>query len=233
MKKRLIILSTILFILAGCTIKKDSPQVQEKVNEEETKEEELLKNEKNELKNETNGEKESKPEEKKEEGIFNQFKPEVGIKKVFIDDNSDIVMTEEIIAEKDDYIQILLTIGASNTTQIYKWTGDEITLVFEKINPDSPRKNILNEFKPNKDETILSNRQQTDWELIEKDTTVAVPYGEFENVYVVKKVTGEVVNEDTIYTRYYAPGVGLVKENFELTGENGYKGELSLSKVEK
>jgi hypothetical protein len=237
MKKWLILLWTILFILAGCVVKEDSTQIVEKVNEE-AKKEKVLRNERNDEreKKETNQQTDQQTEqqtvEDRAKGIFNQFKPEVGMKKVFIDTNSNIVMTEEVIAAKDHYIQILLTIGASNTTQIYKWTDDEVTLVFEKINPNNPRKNLLNEFKPNKNEIILSNTQQADWELLERDTTVAVPYGEFKNIYVVKKVTDEVINEDTIYTRYYAPGVGLVKETFELTGENGYKGELSLSKVE-
>jgi hypothetical protein len=56
--------------------------------------------------------------------------------------------------------------------------------------------------------------------------------GTYEKVYLLEKITDEVQGADTIYTRYYAPGIGLVKETLEVTGENGYTGQMELASVE-
>jgi hypothetical protein len=228
MKKWLLLLCTISFILAGCFSKEDNNESKEYINKEITSENVPT----NEKKHRTVIEEKKNMNSDKTKGILTQLRPKVGMKKAFTDNNSDIVMTEEIVAINDEYIQIVLSIGSSNTTQIYKWTNEEITLVFEKMNLENPRENLLEKFEPNKNEVILSETKQANWELLEKDATVTVPNGTFKNVYIVRKITDEVVDEDTIYTRYYAPEIGLIKETFELTGKDGYKGESNLSKVE-
>jgi hypothetical protein len=176
----------------------------------------------------------NKQSEKNLKGGFYEYRPKVGMKKIFTE-NGQMLFTEEIIAANEDYIQVAISIGGEYTTQIYKWNENEITLVFEETKVKDPKKNILGEFKEDTDvrNSLLNSDGSADWKLISKNMKVNVPFGNFSNVYVIQKITNEVVGEKTIYTRYYAPGYGLIKEEFEVTGEQGYTGASSLSKVEK
>ena len=121
------------------------------VQTEEQKTEEQNIEEQNEEKNESN-------DQVVEQGInFLQYRPEVGSKKSFTE-KGELVFTEEIIAANDEYVQTLLQLGDNKTTQIYRWTKDEITLIYEDYNLEDPQKDILNEFVPiEKFETIMNN----------------------------------------------------------------------------
>jgi hypothetical protein len=128
-----------------------------------------------------------------------------------------------------------LQLGDNKTTQIYRWTRDEITLIFEENNMENPLKNILSEFVPIEQfDTLVNNdtSKTTTWKLLENNRKETVPAGEFNHVLVIQKMTNEVVNEETTYTRYYAPKQGLIKEEFKLSGENGYSAISSLEKIE-
>lgn len=166
-----------------------------------------------------------------EEGFY-KYRPVVGSKRVF--KNGDLEMfTQKIIASNDEYVQVTVEIGGTSTVQIYKWTSGELTLVYEEPQAVNPEQNILDSFTPVKNpEVIYSVDENANWTLIGEKESVTVPYGEFTNVYVMQKITDEVVGEDTIYTRYFAPGVGFIKETFELTGEQGYKDEANLSSLD-
>ena len=174
-------------------------------------------------------------EVEQEQGIdLLQYRPEVGSKKSFTE-NGELVFTEEIIAANDEYVQTLLQLGDNLTTQIYRWTKDEITLIYEEYNLENPHEDILNKFVPiEKFETIMNNDPSkiTTWKLLSNEGKETVPAGEFKNVLIVEKTTEEVVNEETTYTRYYAPEQGLIKEEYKVTGENGYSAISELDKVE-
>ena len=174
-------------------------------------------------------------EVEQEQGInLLQYRPEVGSKKSFTE-NGELVFTEEVIAANDEYVQTLLQLGDNLTTQIYRWTKDEITLIYEEYNLEDPHEDILNKFVPiEKFETIMNNdpSKTTTWKLLSNEGKETVPAGEFKNVLIVEKTTEEVVNEETTYTRYYAPGQGLIKEEYKVTGENGYTAISELDKVE-
>lgn len=147
-----------------------------------------------------------------------------------------LVFTEEIIAVNDEYVQTLLQLGDNKTTQVYRWTKDEITLVFEEHNMENPQEDILNQFAPiDQFETLLNNdtSKMISWKLLAADKKESVPAGNFNQVWVIQKTTDEVVDEETTYTRYYAPNHGLIKEEFQLSGENGYTAKSELEKIEK
>ena len=163
-----------------------------------------------------------------------EYRPKVGSKKTFTE-NGEAVFTEEIIAANDEYVQALLQLGDNVTTQIYRWTKDEISLIYEEFNLDNPRQDLLNSFEPTGRYEILVNNdtnQQTDWKLVSKEGQEAVPAGNFTKVITIEKTTDEVVNEETKYTRYYAPEQGLIKEIYDVTGENGYSFISELEIVE-
>jgi DNA mismatch repair ATPase MutL len=162
-------------------------------------------------------------------GPFLEYRPETGTKKQFKEDGV-VLLTENVVAANEEFVQIALTLGDSTTTQIYKWTGSEITLVYEERDLQDHSVSLLDSFEPNMNEKLLGDG--ADWKLLEKSAAVETDYGKQKNVFVIQKISNEVVDEETIFTRYYAPKLGLVKEDFELTGENGYKGESSLSSVE-
>ncbi len=162
------------------------------------------------------------------------YRPEVGSKKIFTE-NGELAFTEEIIAANDEYIQTLLQLGDNLTTQVYRWTKDEISLMYEEYNSENPHESMLDGFVPIEQfETLMNNdsSKAAIWKLLSNDTKEAVPAGDFQNVLIIQKTTNEVVDEETIYTRYYAPKYGLIKEEFNQSGENGYSVKSELEKVE-
>ncbi|TYS59976.1 hypothetical protein FZC74_07425 [Sutcliffiella horikoshii] len=163
---------------------------------------------------------------------FKIYQPSVGWEKKFTD-GEDIVVTEKVIAANDEYVQLAMMVGGNQSIQIYKWTPTEVALVYEEISVDDASVNLLDSFTPNGNPEVLLSETSAQWELVESGVKLDVVYGSFEDVYVIKKVTDEVENADTIYTRYYAPGYGLVKETYEVTGEYGYSGKSELEVVEK
>lgn len=44
----------------------------------------------------------------------------------------------------------------------------------------------------------------------------------------MKTVSDEIAGSETTLTRYYAAGHGLIKEEIEVTGENGYTSTATL-----
>lgn len=186
---------------------------------------------------EENKVKENEPvinEEKDEEGL-KAYRPKTGIKKIFIDHENVPSLTEEVVFENGDYVQSIITIGQSASVVIYKWTENEISIVETIKNPDDPDKNYLEGInEETKQEVMISKTDslEANWKVISQNETVRTPYQSFTNVYVIQKITNEVEGADTIYTNYIAPGVGLIKETFEVTGEQGYSAESLLQKIE-
>lgn len=198
-------------------------------NEEEDSSTEIVEEEE-ESASEEKDEKEDK--ESPEEPGLKLYQPSLGWEKKFTD-GEDIVLTEKVIAINGEYVQLAIILGGNQSIQIYKWTPSELTLVYEEVSVDDASVNMLDSFTPSANPEILLSDSSVQWELLEKGVELDVEYGSFEDVYVIQKVTDEVEDADTIYTRYYAPGYGLVKETFEVTGEYGYSGETELAIVEK
>ncbi|TDL73760.1 hypothetical protein E2R56_12805 [Rhodococcus qingshengii] len=173
-------------------------------------------------------------EEKDEEGL-KAYRPKTGVKKIFIDHENVPSLTEDVVFENGDYVQSIITIGQSASVVIYKWTENEISIVETIKNPDDPDKNYLEGInEETKQEVMISKTDslEANWKVISQNETVRTPYQSFTNVYVIQKITSEVEGADTIYTNYIAPGVGLIKETFEVTGEQGYSAESLLQKIE-
>ncbi|WP_413306997.1 hypothetical protein AA0X95_06825 [Bacillus sp. 1P10SD] len=237
MRKVLVFLFTLIIVisLAGCKEEKvDKKTKNENTTNKSSEQVDSSKTQKEEEQAAPNNQQVTNNQEA-EQGInLIEYRPEVGSKKSFTE-KGQLIFTEEVIAANDEYVQMLLQLGDNKTTQIYRWTKDEITLIFEENNMKNPQKNILNEFEPiEKFETLLNNdsSKATTWKLLESDRTETVPAGNFNHVLVIQKVTNEVVNEETTYTRYYAPKHGLIKEEFKQSGENGYTATSELEKIE-
>ncbi|WP_100333197.1 hypothetical protein [Bacillus alkalisoli] len=228
----LLITCSLIVIVIGCknSVEETKKDVEQRVDEKE--EETLTENEGQEEDVEEDNESPSNHDVDKLVGL-QLYKPTVGMKKTFTD-GEEPILTEFVIAENEDFIQFAYVIGGHAGTQIFKWTENEITLVYDEEATDY-EKSMLDTFaSSNNIEVVLSldETAKASWELIETNSVVEVPYGTFEQVYVVKKITDEVEGAETIYTRYYAPKYGLIKETFEVTGEYGYKGETLLSNIE-
>lgn len=194
-------------LIGACSKETETKQVQDV----ETEETQVTEKEKTSEK-ETQGAKTSEPS-----GLA-IFKPEVGMVKTFIVEGENQTYTEEYVHESEEYIQKVTKIGEAATVQVYKWTEKEISLVFEDRTPDDPYKNYISELNNPGSIENYSEEETSDWELIETNKTIEVPSGEYTNVIVFKKVTNEVEDAETIYVNYFAPGIGLIKEEFELTG---------------
>jgi hypothetical protein len=96
------------------------------------------------------------------------YRPEVGTIKQFTD-GEDIVLTEEVIATNDQYVQLSLTLGGNQSIQVYEWTPTEIALVYEEVTVEDSKQNILDSFTPDGDREVLlsTNGSETQWELKE------------------------------------------------------------------
>ncbi|WP_158318861.1 hypothetical protein [Robertmurraya kyonggiensis] len=224
MKQIMIALVLILsIIVVGCTNKEE-----EKVNKEE-KEVSTV----NEVTEEETKEDAPKKETTLDEDSMKRYRPEVGVKKTFIEAGDFAGLQEEFPYGNEDYIQRVVRIGESVAVQVYKWTENEISLVLEEKDLEDPNKNYLSDLSEEVQDTLYAENGGANWEIVSENETVEVPYGKFTNVYVLRKVTDEVEGADTIYTYYIAPEVGLIKETFELTGEQGYSAESVLQTVEK
>jgi hypothetical protein len=227
----LVIASTLII---ACSNKKEETESNDETvtNIDENGNEKELDTSNNNVTSEENEEelesKNEKSQEAKEGGLdFSIYRPELGSERVFTE-NGETVYTEKVIAENQDYIQLLVTLGGSKTTEIYKWNEDEVTLVFQDFNLDNSEENMLNSFESNiAPKKIFGN--ESEWEVLNENESLEVDGKIYDNVYVIKRVSDEVVDADTIIKRYYAPNSGLIKEEVEVTGDKGYKSTVILS----
>ncbi|MHA7139608.1 hypothetical protein ACRTEV_20465 [Rossellomorea arthrocnemi] len=163
----------------------------------------------------------------KNEDKFSLLRPKGETLRAFAEKDQTL-FTEEIVDQNQKFVQILVTLGSTQTTEIYKWTAEEITLVYQEYtDAEQNKKSIIDDFEPNiQEERILGDR--TDWDILNENATVSLNGTTYKGVYVVKTVSDEIVGSETLKTRYYAPGHGLIKEEIEVTGENGYTSTVSL-----
>ncbi|MEH6993132.1 hypothetical protein V7075_10490 [Neobacillus drentensis] len=232
MFRLLIALLLLVGSISGCSLfnKENKNNSEEKVVEPISQDEEKEKEEDDKVK-------ENDPdiiEETDEDGL-KAYRPKIGLKKIFIDHENVQSLTEDVVFENGDYVQSIITIGQSASVVIYKWTENEISIVETIQNPDDPDKNYLEGInEETKQEVMISKTDslEANWKVISQNETVQTPYQTFTNVYVIQKITNEVEGADTIYSNYIAPGVGLIKETFEVTGEQGYSAESLLQKIE-
>lgn len=143
-------------------------------------------------------------------------------------ENGQTLFTEQVVDQNNEYIQILVTLGSTQTIEIYKWTDDEVTLVYQDFaEQNQSEESILEDFDPNiQTERILG--EKADWEIVKENVTVNVEGKKYDNAYVVKTTSDEIVGTETEKTRFYAPGHGLIKEEIVVPGENGYSSTATL-----
>jgi uncharacterized protein YxeA len=243
--KQVLVGLLILIGLIGCSNEQaetvqntdeDGSKVVTNDKQEETTNEDT--NQPNENKEEADKHNESKEENDNEITLLD-YRPKVGtIKKFFNQDT--LILTEHVIAENDQYLQRIIYLGDAPTVQVLRWTEEEITIVHEDSDVADPTKNILSDFKNVEHSHTETNNtegqtligESADWKLLQSDGEAETPVGSFKNVYVIQKVTKEIEGADTIYTYYFAPKIGLIKETFEVTGKQGYKEESILTVVE-
>ncbi len=175
--------------------------------------------------------KETKEVVKIKQGNFKEYRPKVGEKRTYTNAGEEIYV-HEIVAENEEYIQVIVSLSGAPTTQIYRWTNEEYSLVHEAAGRQSPE--LIEAFVPMEFPELFLDLEggQAEWKVIAENSTITVPSGTFTNVIAIQKTTDEVAGADTIYTRYFAPRMGLIKETYEVTGEHGYKDEANLDKME-
>jgi hypothetical protein len=233
---RYLIVSLILIVsLTGCSAAPKESDSQSKVTEDTTQssaESNVNHNDSETMDSKKSNVKNSEEEPKEKIGL-KKYRPEVGVEKNFYEGDY-LVFTEKTIAENEEFIQRVIYIGDTPTVQVIKWTADEITIVFESTDIEDPTLNILNDFENStnaESETLIG--ENSVWKVLDTKAKVEVPYGTYNDVYVISKTTNEVEGADTIYTYYLAPGMGLIKESFEVTGDQGYSAESVLKDVKK
>jgi hypothetical protein len=210
----------------------DTSTVQEEVEEVEAEEP----SEDSSSEEEVASEEDNETTEKEEVNLLlQQLKPEKNMVKTF--ENKDFSLTETVVDHNETHVQRVFKVGEMVTLQILKWDQDAIQVVYEESNPKNVKESILDNFTSDKEAQPLADIEHKGkgdtprWEIISEEETVEVPYDTYENVVAVRSTVknGDV---NTINTMYYAPGIGMIKEVYEETGDNGYKIESVLKKVE-
>lgn len=157
------------------------------------------------------------------------YRPESGDTKVFTS-NNETLFTEEIIDQNNQYVQRIITLGSMKTTQILKWSDENVTVVYEDESSGGDNASVLDEFEAVEEVETLVEQPSGGSDLdISKVDSLKVPFGSFENVLKVRKAAEE---EGMIITTYYAESVGLIKQIYETTGENPQKEIAELSSIE-
>ncbi|MFC4323399.1 hypothetical protein [Litchfieldia salsa] len=168
------------------------------------------------------------------EGKFNlsTYRPEIDTVRTYSNAGEEIYV-HKIVAANEELIQMTIYLSGAPTTQVYRWTEDEIVLIYEDSTLSNHSEDILDDVPTTSAvETVFNLKGDADWELVDTNQTLNVPYGAYRDVIVARKVTDEVEGAETIHTRYYAPGLGLVKETYEVKGDRGYSDGAELEKVE-
>lgn len=237
--------SLALLLITGCTGKETEPEEIDEVVEtpSSVNEDKQDDNKVNEENDEVVNEDDENAVEDEQEVVDNEgneeeveasglalYKPEQATIRSYTE-NGELVYTEEVIAVNDQFVQILLTLGSSKTTEIYKWDEDEIALVFQQRDLENDKTDMLDNFKPNIPEELIVGENAT-WKLLGEHEEISIGNQTYKDVIKVTKTTEEVVGEKTNYTRYYAKGLGRIKEEIEQTGEAGYNASMELTKVE-
>ncbi|AJD92278.1 hypothetical protein JMA_29610 [Jeotgalibacillus malaysiensis] len=159
------------------------------------------------------------------------YQPEKGSIRVFVQDDFEI--ERETVDVKGDLVQEKITFGDIKSLKVYKWTAQEISTLYSEENP-ADEGSILDEFEAvDAPQDIQSaGTEESGWVLASESETLSLPYGELEEVVVfTQTLVSETTDQETVFTNYYAKGLGLVKEVIEVTGENGYSTVSELSEV--
>ncbi|WP_347548768.1 hypothetical protein ABFG93_14655 [Pseudalkalibacillus hwajinpoensis] len=162
-----------------------------------------------------------------EKGVnLTNYRAEEGVVKSFTS-NGQPHFNEEIIDQNKTYVQRVITLGSMKTLQILKWTEEDVSIVEEESNPEQIQSKLDGFEAVEEVDTLLtlsdeSNRTVT---LLE---SVEVPYGTFEDVIEMKRSIGE---ENMVVTTYYAPNTGLIKQVYEIGGDQPQKEIVELASI--
>ncbi|UOQ45698.1 hypothetical protein MUN89_07140 [Halobacillus salinarum] len=169
---------------------------------------------------------------------FNQYRPKQGMTKTFIQDE-EYELIHEIVAANDTHIQRVVKFGDIVTLQILKWTSEGASIVYQEQNPEdtSSQLDSYETYEPPMTLVDLNEKGKGNgekWQIVKANAKVKVPYGTFDDVYVVQQtLTGEGSGNKTVITNYYAKDLGLIKETREVKGDNGYTSLSELERVKK
>ncbi len=169
---------------------------------------------------------------------FNQYRPNEGLKKTFIQDE-EYELTYDIVAVNNTHVQRIVKFGDIITLQILKWTSEGASIVYQEQNPKdtSSQLTTYDPYEPPVKIVDVNKKGEgssEQWEVIHTNEMVKVPYDTFNHVYVVRQtLTSESSGSKTVITDYYAKGLGMIKETREVKGDNGYTSISVLDRVKK
>ncbi|WP_159426219.1 copper amine oxidase N-terminal domain-containing protein [Desulfolucanica intricata] len=131
---------------------------------------------------------------------------------------------DQVLYRSGNLVQLVRNNGGTRMVQIYEIHPNHIVCVYSEAEFYS-NTNILNSFSPNRNEVILQSplTEGTSWQVdgetykIEAtNVTVTTPAGTFNDCLEVHSASGN--NYENI--KYYAPGIGLVKDVWMDTNSN-------------
>ncbi|WJE15287.1 hypothetical protein QRD89_16415 [Halobacillus sp. ACCC02827] len=176
------------------------------------------------------GDKASESEEETNVGL-KAYMPDGPMTKTFLQ-NGEYEATYDIVAVKGNFVQRVITFGDMVTLQVLEWKEGSIAVVYEEYNPKDTS-NMLDTFEPVETINVLVDATKGDtdqFQIVDQKATVQSDVQTFDNVIIVRSVSQ---GGNVITLQSYAPGVGLIDEQIEDNGDNGYEVDSKLTALKK
>ena len=157
-----------------------------------------------------------------------KYLPPNGSKSVYLGGYENSGSTIETYWLNDYYVHQIISNTAISREQVYRINGSKLELVYSEAIPDLGEPSEWTDEELNKlpsisivlEAPIQEGAEYEDGIVIETSTKVNTAYGSFSDVVVIEKK-----EDDSLSRKYYAPGYGFVKYEFEYLNENSGKYE--------
>ncbi|MCA1021034.1 hypothetical protein [Halobacillus litoralis] len=156
------------------------------------------------------------------------YMPKGPMTKTFTQDE-DYQVVHEVVDVNDRFVQQIVTFGDMVTLQILEFTEGRISVVHQESNPEDTSSQ-LDSFEAHETIDVLvdATGSSAKFQILDEAQTTSTPYGEFENVFVVQRMSGS----DVTSMYHYAPDYGLIREKVEDKGDNGYTMTSELTEIQ-
>lgn len=165
-----------------------------------------------------------KPITTTEEIKMDEYFPQQNKTYVFHGEGNEYAGFTEVFYQKtDSYLPSIVANGGTRILRIYELTGRGIYLVYEK--PEFYDESIpsLAELKkhfhpvPLIIKPLKAGKTFNGWKITHTNAEIELPIGKVNNVIIIEQEDNE---NHTFVRRYWAPGMGLVKQEFVSAEEN-------------
>ncbi|MBT2581295.1 hypothetical protein [Planococcus sp. ISL-109] len=163
------------------------------------------------------------------------YMPEMGLIKNF--QVEDFEITREVLEVSGNKVLEEITFGEAANVEVTEWTETTMNMVIDTAELEGERDISIEGLVPMNAPVAMideENGTEGEWIVTSKDATLETAAGAFEDVLVVQQVLkSEASDQVTTTTRYFAPGLGFIKEESVVAnGDDKQESVVSLVSFE-